>query len=65
MLVRIVVALLDLLDTMLEHFWNASTNLTTAKGDEVAGSMASILHYGSALFAQLLTVLVYPWLNTT
>ena len=56
MLARVVEALLGLLDTILGHFWNVSTNLTTAKGDELAGSLATILHLGAALYAQLLIV---------
>jgi hypothetical protein len=65
MLVRIVVALLDVFDTVLTHFWNGTINSTTPKGVEFAGSVSTILHYGAALVAQILVILVNPFVNTT
>lgn len=65
MLVRIVVALLDLLDTILTHFWNGTINSTTEKGVEFAGSVATILHHGTALAANILVFFVNPFSNTT
>ena len=58
MLVRIIVALLTLVDTVLSHFVTA-INVTTEQGENLAGSISSILLYGSELYAKLLLVFSY------
>jgi len=58
MLIRIIVDLLTLTDSVLDHFVT-SVNVTTEQGEVLAGSISSILLYGSELYAQLL--LVFSW----
>jgi len=55
MLVRVVAALLTLIDSVLDNFVTA-INVTTTHGEELAGSIATILLYGAELYAQLLVV---------
>jgi len=55
MLVRIVAGIAAIVDSVLSHFVTDLT-LTDPKGNEFAGSLSSILHYGAALFAKLLMV---------
>ena len=55
MLVRIVAGIAAIVDSVLSHFVT-DLNLTNPKGDEFAGSLASILYYGAAFFAKLLIV---------
>jgi len=56
MLVRVVQELLGIIDAVLSHFYNISTNLTTTKGDELSGSLATILHRGAELYSKLLLI---------
>ena len=57
MLVRIVTAILTIVDQVLSYFV-IDINTTTETGNETAISIATIIHYGTELYAKLLLLLV-------
>jgi hypothetical protein len=57
MLVRIVVAILTMVDKVLSVFV-VDINSTTLTGNETVSSIATIIHYGTELYAQLLLIFV-------
>ena len=57
MLVRIVVAILTMVDRVLSSFV-IDINSTTQAGNETASSIATIIRYGTELYAQLLLIFV-------
>jgi len=60
MLVRIVTAILTMADRVMSAFV-IDINSTTETGSETASSIATIIHYGTELYAQLLIIFVGPW----
>ena len=57
MLVRIVTAILTMVDRVLSVFVTG-INSTTQAGDETASSISTIIQYGTELYAQLLIFFV-------
>jgi len=57
MLVRIVVAILTMVDRVLSSFV-IGINSTTSTGNETASSIATIIHYGTEFYAKLLLIFV-------
>ena len=62
MLVRIVTAILTMVDQVLSYFV-IDINAMTEKGNETAISIATIIHYGTELYAKLL--LIFVGINTS
>lgn len=61
MLVRIAVAILSMVDAVLGTFVTGINSITPT-GNETVSSIATIIHYGTELYAKLL--LIFVELNT-
>ena len=80
-MVFLVLKLMDLVEALLNHFvdvydtalyqaadgewYGTPSSVLTEKGNETVGAVASIVHLGSIMLAQLMVVLVYPFYVAT
>ena len=80
-MVYLVLKCMDLLEALMNHFVNvygttltqaadgewygSASSILTEKGNETVGALASVIHLGSILLAQLMVVLVNPFYVAT